>query len=296
MSRQKILVATDLSEKSTIAVDKAIAFAKKYDKWLEVLHVINPPIFEWVWGSEELEENKEREELRSQKSKMISEKIKDSLHRRHDKINVDTRVGTPSEQIILYANEHNVSEIILGDTGEHHPLKNFVLGTTAKNVIEQTHIPVLMVRSGDKIDYNKILVPTDMSSESREAIEHVSSLFPDATIHLLHILEVPSEFRMKYYGLSEKEIEMVTQTQKTKGKTQMESFLSTLNIPNKVEYMFAEGSLSAEIILDEGERMDADLIALNAHEINGLTSRIIGSLSNDILENSKLDCLIYQRK
>lgn len=295
MGRERILVATDLSEKSDIAVEKAITISKKYDRWLEVLHVIDPPLFQWTWGSENLEEQEKREHHRAQRAEVISKEIKDSLNRRHDKLNVDIRVGAPSDEIVNYAISNGASLIVLGDTGEHHPLANFLFGTTTKNVIENSKKPVLVVRNGDFEEYKNILIPTDMSDESKVAIEFTSSMYPDAKLYILHVVEIPSEFRMKHYGISLDGMKDMVKEKRERAKCELEKFVSGLNINNEIEQVLAEGSLVSDIVLAQTDKINADLISLNAHQVNGLTARIIGSISNDILDNSKRDCLIYQK-
>lgn len=294
MTRERILVATDMSARSELAVKKAIALAKKYDLWLEVLHVIDPPVFEWTWGSEHLEEKEKHDELRKERSKSVSSKIAEELHRRHDKVNVFTRVGTPHNEIIQYAKEKNVSGIVIGDTGEHHPLKNFFFGSTAKNVMEATHIPVLVARNEQGADYKKILVPIDFSEESMDTVKQTSRLFPDAEIYLLHITEIPSETRMRYYGLDETEIRNIADGQRKVAHEKMLAFMNDLKLSQPLYPVYAEGSLNAEIVLNEGERLQADLISLSPHKIAGVTSRMVRSIAEDIMKESTQDILIYQ--
>lgn len=294
MSRKKILVATDLSERSELSVDKAIELAKKYDLWLEVLHVVDPPVFEWTWGGEYVEEQQKREEKRVEKERQISDKITERLQRRHDKMNVTVRVGSPVEMIIAFAKEQDVSEIVIGGTGEHHPLKNFFFGSTAKNIMEKSHVPVLVVRNDKSVDYQNILIPVDFSDESLWTVKHTAELFPSANLYILHIMEIPSESRMRYYGLEEGEISTISDTQRKKSKEEMETFVKKISVSNAVHPVFAEGSLNTEVLLQQGDRISADLISLTPHKTTGVTSRMIRSIAEELLSDTAQDVMIYQ--
>jgi len=294
--RDRIVVATDLSEKSNIAIQKAIDIAKKYDLWLHVLHVINPPVFKWAWGSEIIDENKQHSDMLKKKSEEISHKISDELQRKHDKLHIDIRIGDPSEEIIAYAKAKKANAIILGDVGAYHPLGEFMLGTTTTNVIQESHLPVLIARNSDSIEYKKILIPTDFSDDSKETVEYVSDLFPDATLYLLNVMEIPKEYKLKYYGLTEDEIENLKEVNKLKNESNFNSFLDTLKIENSIEKLTATGSLKARMVLEEGRDIMVDLIALHSHKIGNITSRIVGNIATDIIKQSKRDVLVYQNR
>ncbi len=294
--RDRIVVATDLSEKSNIAVKKAIDISKKYDLWLEVLHVINPPLFEWAWGGEALDSRKDKEHLIKQKAEEISKKIEEELKRKHNKINVDIRVGNPSEEIIAYAKAKRANAIILGDVGEYGSLQELVLGTTTTNVIDRSSVPVLIARNTDSIEYKKILIPTDFSEDSKESIEYVSTLFPDAKLYILNVMEIPSELRLKYYGLEDKEIADLTEVHKIKNENDFNKFIESLDVKNPIEKVVAFGSIRARIIMEEGRDLSVDLIAVNAHNIANITSKIIGNIASEVIKKSKRDVLVYQTR
>ena len=294
--RDKIVVATDLSPKSDIALQKAIEISKKYDLWLEVIHVINPPLFEWVWGSEILEENQERGKLLQTKAKEISDKIGSELKRKHNKTHVTIKIGNPSEEIIAFAKAIKASAIILGDVGEYHSLEETVLGTTTTNVIDRSNIPILIARNSDSIEYKKILIPTNFSDDSKENIKYVAELFPDAKLYLLNVMEIPLDFRLKMYGLDDKEIENLKEVYVLKNQNAFDIFIKSLDIDNDIEKVIALGSVKARMILKEGRDLSVDLIALNAHKIDNITSRIIGNIATHIIKQSKRDVLVYQVK
>lgn len=300
MNRKKILVSTDLSPKSEAAVNKAIVLAKRYDRWLEVLHVINPPLFEWTWGSEYKEEQEQKEHLRASKERELSEKIKNELKRRSDKLNVHVRVGSPAEEIINFAKLIDASAIILGGSGEYHPLESLFIGTTTKRVIEAAHIPVLVVKNNQIMDYKNILIPTDFSEESKKTVGYTISLFPDATITLLHMMEVPSEFRLRYYGMSDDDIKEVLNTYKIKEHHKMQNFIREINELDvcknacNITPLTIESSFNALTIISEAQKIGADLISINVHGINDFTSKLVGNIADDVLNQSPVDVLMYQ--
>lgn len=300
--RKKILVTTDLSPKSEAAVNKAIDLAKMYDFWLEVLHIVNPPLFEWTWGSEYKDELDKKEDTRVSKEKELSDKIKEALNRKSNRLNVHVKVGSPATEILEFSKKIEADAIVMGGSGEYHPLEALVLGTTTKRVIENIGIPVIVVKAQKEGSYKKILIPTDFSEDSKKAIKFTMELFPDAEFVLLHMMEVPSEFRLKYYGMNESDIKEVVSSHKLKEQHAMQVFMGELQkmsiCENKCSLMpmTIESSLNSAVIVDQAKKVGADLISVCAHKINDLTSKLIGNMADDVLDQATMDVLLYQEK
>lgn len=295
MNRKRIVVATDLSPKSDIAIEKAMELAVHYDKWLEILHVINPSVIKVTWGNEKLHSPEEIEENRIKREKEISDKIASRLHRTSNKLNIHTRVGDSADEILAFAKEQHATAIILPDTydADGHALERFFLGTTVRQVVEESHLPTLVVKSDARAEYKKVLIPVDYSDEAKKAVEYTSGLFPDAELYLFHITEVQTDFKLKFYGLDESEIEEVANAGRSQDKNLMHAFIDKLDVKNTIKEVHVEGLLAPETILEEAEKLGVDLISVYAYDINNLRSKLLGSVSSGVLEMAKVDVLMF---
>jgi len=296
MSRKKMLVATDLSKRSDIAIDKAIEIAAKYDMWLEVLHVIGLPLFEMFFGEQYEHRMGQESEAEKEKLKEISDRIKDGLHRKSEKIYLDVKFGNPKEEIVDFAEHREADLIVLGSSGEYTKAEEFFLGTTVKNVVDSSTTPVLVVKNDRSIEeYKKIAVVIDYSELSSSAVRFLASFFKESSIELITVCELPSEFRLKYYGLSDVEMEGFVRTEKDRCDLSLSRFINELGVDkSRISSVVIDGSLNAAKAIEVAQESGAGLICVSASKIDDYISKVVGNVVADIVEKSHIDTLIFK--
>lgn len=140
----KILFATDFSENSEHAFDYAYSLAQKFNSQLIILHVINEPVdLRGFYVPHISFENLEKE-IEEGAEKMM-EKF---CHTRiGDNFPYKTRIttGIPYEEILKYADDENVSLIVLGTQGRSG-IDHLLFGSTAERVVRKARCPVMTVR------------------------------------------------------------------------------------------------------------------------------------------------------
>ncbi len=140
----KILVPLDFSEYSKMALDYAIAFAKKFQSELILVYVIEPIVYPSDFGLGQIPINqvdfeiqsKAEEELR----KIINEKIPQEI-----KANYIVKTGKPFIEIINTAEETKSELIIIASHG-HTGIEHILFGSTAEKVVRKSPVPVLTLR------------------------------------------------------------------------------------------------------------------------------------------------------
>lgn len=151
---KKILYATDLSAGASAAFGYALSIAMNSDAKISIINV-----------HEKLSHNANIE-MRSEDfataKKKLTEKIKSRLLHYSKKEgaeecfytkfidNIYVASGTPVEEILDHAKEGNYDLIVMGTHG-HGFLYSALIGSTAKKMIKQSEIPVLVVRLPEKI-------------------------------------------------------------------------------------------------------------------------------------------------
>jgi nucleotide-binding universal stress UspA family protein len=145
ISLKQILVPTDFSEPSEVAVRYAKALAEAFQASLHVLHVIEDPYL-YGWSAEgyipslpTLRDEMEKT-ARDMLGKTLSEADRQQFHAQ-----VVVRNGTAFVEIVRYAKEADVDLIVLGTHGRA-AIAHMLMGSVAEKVVRKAPCPVLTVR------------------------------------------------------------------------------------------------------------------------------------------------------
>jgi len=123
-------------------------------------------------------------------------------HRQHD---VDPQCiaskGMAAESILSFAKQNAINLIVMGTHG-FRGFERLMLGSTTEKVLRRAPCPVLAVpklppelaasaTSGDEVELRQIVVCTDFSESSNEAVEYAFSVAEEynARLTLVHVLE-----------------------------------------------------------------------------------------------------------
>src|SRR5690606_33022805 len=97
--------------------------------------------------------------------------------------------GAPGPVIVAVAERENCDLVVLGEARQS--LFGPLIESTSEHVMRQAPACVLAVRDRVRGPYRELLVGSDFTSESRQALEWVAQAFPDADIALLHAHAMP---------------------------------------------------------------------------------------------------------
>jgi nucleotide-binding universal stress UspA family protein len=162
---KKILYATDLSETSVHAFSYAVSLANMYGAGITILHVFaefpGERFIANMINTDTWKEIKKRHysEARDQLIDMkrdhmairevlqaFSEKAQaDAEDQTFDADDILIKNGVPAETIVETAKEQNCDLIVMGTHG-HGAITDVLIGSTAKWVVRQSLIPVLVIR------------------------------------------------------------------------------------------------------------------------------------------------------
>jgi nucleotide-binding universal stress UspA family protein len=143
---QTIVVATDFSGPSKLALEYARVLAKRFDASLRVLHIVELPV---VLGSEvplpDLGALAERAVIEAQEelSRVLA--------------GVDARevigqvlVGDPATQIVQYLGDHDADLLVMGTHGRGG-LAHFLIGSVAERVVRTAPCPVFTIKETEAL-------------------------------------------------------------------------------------------------------------------------------------------------
>jgi len=275
---KKILVPVDFSECSEYALEVASNLAKKYDAEIIALHMLGIP--DTVLTSSQSKEMLEGMYY----IKLAEKRFKEFLDKDYLKEVAIT------DSVYNYKNFNELNDvalekgadlIIMGSHGSSGLSEVFV-GSNTEKVVRNSDIPVLVVKKEAK-NYNpeKAVFVCDFTEENLNAFKNAMHLFKSLTngnVKLLYINLPGQNYR------STKEID-----------ARVKDFLSkadALHLLNQVDY-YTDYTVE-EGVFNYSNKIGADLIALPTHGRRGLAHFFAGSISEDLVNHSKIPVITFK--
>jgi len=141
---KKILVPTDFSEFSRLALQYALSFCKEYKAEMILLHVIEDPFYPSTGASFGFDMDDFFRKMEKEAEQRLSEMVPPELEKEMTVQRLVTR-GTPFLEIIRVSREQSIDMIVLathGRTGLAHVL----MGSVTEKTVRKAPCPVLVVR------------------------------------------------------------------------------------------------------------------------------------------------------
>lgn len=154
---KKILYATDLSENARYAFGYAADLAQKYDAMITFLYVMEDISHIAEIQVKDMVGAEKWEQLKLEKLDYFKQKIKSRIEAFCQEMDsqIDScrlliegiRIikGNPTEQILAVSKDIQADMIVMGHHG-YNILKDALIGGTAKKIVRNSEIPVLVVR------------------------------------------------------------------------------------------------------------------------------------------------------
>ena len=136
-----ILVAYDGSNAAQKAVKRAVRAADGEE--IILLRVIEAADGMLEAGIDIVQER--LKEVQDEKTNEVSEEIKPMLEAEGVEFRIETVVGKPSREIVSFAEENDVSEIVVGSRGREG-VSRVLLGNVAESVVRRAPVTVIVVR------------------------------------------------------------------------------------------------------------------------------------------------------
>jgi nucleotide-binding universal stress UspA family protein len=140
---KKILVPTDFSVGSEVALRYARELATAFQAQLHILHVLEDPIPYTSVEAFAVPVQFYQDLEKSVRQRM--EQVLDAEDRQKFDAQLTTEQGSPFVQIIKYAKANEMDLIVMGTHGRG-PIAHMLLGSVAEKVVRKAPCPVLTVR------------------------------------------------------------------------------------------------------------------------------------------------------
>jgi nucleotide-binding universal stress UspA family protein len=277
----RLLVATDLTERSQRAFERGLALKSKAGASLTLLHAVEPGLFPAIG-----------EERYADAEEFLHKQITDLPEDKRAGVGSDVQVGEPFTTIIDEAHKLGAELIVLGQPAKSG-FKELFTGTTTDRVVRFSDLPVLVVKDPPRGAYESVLVAMDLSEGAIRALEAAYRIAPDAQFLIVHAWHEA----LMGFGTSDaaarltaRENKRVRELVERKSKEFLSRFAPRAKSPR---FELIEGNPQAAI-RNQIAVFDPDLLAMGTHARSPLKTATLGSLARELLAEAPCDVLVVR--
>jgi nucleotide-binding universal stress UspA family protein len=288
MDIKNVLVPTDFSVPSKMAVNYGIALARKFRARLTLMHVLGvKPLLSNIAEIDPHFEEKLGQEALQQLAALVAPEDEDDLD-----LQTVIKFGGVQKAIINVVKEQHADIIVLGTHG-HGRIGRLVLGSTTERVLRKLGIPVMTVRETRAMTFKRILLATDLSESSTRALDFALNL-----AHLLrtdvvavHTLDkqmmssIEDAVRTELHDLALQQARQKLAMIVTEGRRR----------GIEISTLLREGT-AADEILKTAEDVDADLILLATTRKGAVERILIGATAERVVREARIPVLCVPAK
>ena len=272
-----ILLITDLSARCDRAMDRALSLAQSNGVKLIVLHVIDTP---WIRRLTQPDWQAHQERHLQQAQARLRRDLPETT------VDIDIMVeqGDIVEVIEQVAIDQQCSLIVSG-TARDETLGRIVLGNTVQRLARRVAIPLLIVRHRAHQTYNNVVVASDFSAGSGQALLMAGRLFADAAITIYHGFDEVAGI----YALDEPTLREQTLARQKQAHAFVQSALN--RTPADLSIVIEHGAVT-ECLPALVESQAINIVAVGTHGVSGMARMAMGSVAETLLDRLNCDVLV----
>jgi nucleotide-binding universal stress UspA family protein len=269
-----ILLAHDLSSRSDRPARRAAKLADSLGARLVALHVIDAD---------------EKGALPPDRVARMKQTLSAGLPGAGSPIELEIGYG-PIQRTVPEVARRVGAELIITGVTRYDELGDYFLGTTVHRIVRHANAPVLVVKCEPDFEYDEIVVATDFSECSANALRIAAAYFPKARLALLHAFHVP------YEGIVSREAHEA----EVRGDEQdrLAKFLEEVKLPSgareRVELVMRYGGTD-QVFAEVFAERKVDLVVLGTHGRGGLGNVLLGSTAETLLSWMDRDVLMVRQ-
>ena len=264
---RSIIVGTDFSEGSYIALELAVDIANRMECSIEVI---------WVKRQKRLMDDEQVDmlaHLAEEKLVGLCEKYQPKL--KYGKMRWEICEGKVAPVLARHAIHANAPLIVIGTNGASG-FEKYWMGSTAVRIVQEAPVPVLTIRQGFNFhkDLERIVVPIRVNVNSRQKVPPAATMAKifGAEIHILGLSDSPDQLpQLRAY---------IMQTAEFLGN---ENIKYTSAIKNYTNY--------SDAVLSYADSINADMVVINTEQDRIISQFFLGTNAQQIVHNSQIPVL-----
>ncbi len=266
---KRIIVPVDFSQESLKGLELAILYANKFNSDLQMVFVQSskPGKFHI--------ELKNQYDYALEEFETIVRKYRAQLHQDCD-FSYIIKSGKVHEEVAHQAEAFDDSMIICSTNGESG-FSDYVIGSNAYRIVQETDRPVITVTSDKYIgEVKKIVMPLDITKETREKVPLVARIAKvfDSEVHIIKVTGSMNEGvhnKLKMYA------------------TQVKKFFDEQGVRYQSSLLI--GDNISDSTIEYAKTVDADLIAIMTEQTTTIANFLLGSFAYQMLNTSPIPVL-----
>lgn len=282
----KILFASDLSERAERAGHRAAQLADQFDAELLAVHVIESdfPGLSSPFSSSSSDPTAVLSAVAEQKLQQST-----PYYRATPQVIVGDTVG----ELVRAADQGQVDLLVVGAHGRQH-VRDWLLGTSAEQLVRHVKAPTLVVRRESEEPYQKVVMATDFSASALVALRTTADWFVDCDLHVIHVLETEALDRMRAAGVSEDRVNQHYRNLFQEAQERLRSFVTEAGLTPETVKMEVHAGYPGTVAVSAIESLDPDLVVLSHHGRGHWGNMLLGSMATRLLHELQTDILMVR--
>ena len=290
MPIERIVAATDFSQASALALQRAARLAAAHGAVLHVATVLPSgwlgQVRAWFAGAEVQAD-----------AETIGRRLAEFAEalRRDGRPAVRTHVleGDARDEIAALAQRLQAHLLVVGAHGRSL-VGETILGSTALALLERCDVPILVVRSDAVQDYQRALVGVEFGAASAQAVRFAAGLCPWADLSLLHTYEDPFAAEL-FLGQASPDAESYYRGRaREQAKRSLDGFVGELGeLASRCHPLLAYGPPGL-LLAHEAQHQHADLVVLGSRRKGRLEAALLGSVASNVAQMVAADVLLVR--
>jgi nucleotide-binding universal stress UspA family protein len=273
MPTQSVLLASDLDRRTDRAMDRAAALASEWNAPLVVVHAIE--------GSPEVWPLTRQKEPRAAAMQRLREDLREPVPAR---VELVVEHGDAVKLVLDTIPRHGCRVVVTGvarDSG----FGRASAGATVDALARLSPVPVLAVKTRPNRPYRSVIVATDFSDASREALLATIELFPSTHITLFHAFTVIYESFMT-------DADAARRAEARNVETLAREFLAKTSVGNRRIQIRAEHGSPERALREIVAAGGVDLVVVGTRGRGAIGQLLLGSVARSIVAEVPTDVLI----
>lgn len=270
MDKKQILVPTDFSKYAEIALKQSVLFANKNDCDVVLMHVI--PSLKKLNGTEESVDLIHRK----------LQKLVDSVHSFCEvKVFTIIESGKVISQILKKEKEISPEYLFIGTDASAN-----VNSSTTLQILNNVNCPLVVFSSrADKNSCNKIVLPLDLTKETKQKIEQtirVAKIY-GSEVHIVSAASLENDDQCDRLRVQ------LNQVKGTFSRLRIDCVTKIIRTKNDIEVM-------ANAINDYADDINADLIVIMTRQETKIQKFFVGSMAIKLIRKSTVPIMCISPK
>lgn len=287
---RNLLAATDFSELSRLAAERAARLAGASGARLHLVHAVSSRAL--VQLEQLLGMNTAVEAQLLAQARQALDHLADALSVAHG-VAVDSVLlqGAVLEQITQEANRVEADLVVVGVRGTGF-VRHFLLGSTAERLLRKSVHPMLVVKQPPREPYRRVLVPVDFSAWSAPLIELARAVAPGAHLVLLNAYEVPFEGKLRFASVADATIESYRAKSHRAASLQLQALAADAGLQPADWTPCIPHADPSQAIIEHEQAFDCDLIVIGKQGQSMTEDLLLGSVTKHVLVECAGDVLV----